>query len=258
MAESPSLVVELWYAEAPDLGDPRLLDDLRVIAPAAERQAASLVVPHGPAVDGVPPLLTAVMAASPVGVGGKQLPEVSQTWDWPGADEALDHCRSAVLVSEMFTEGYDAEERVSALTAVLRVLSRSTDPVLINWPLSQRVVDPERASDDLDGVINIRLFTVAGDESALVMDSLGLHIFGLPDVQCHFRDREPAEIAALLHSTATYLFEAGDVIADGNTISSLDGNDAYVCRRERALVAPARMVLDVDLGDPYAAGDRDR
>ena len=75
----------------------------------------------------------------------------------------------------------------------------------------------------LRGVINIRLFTVAGDESALVMDSLGLHIFGLPDVQCHFRDREPAEIAALLHSTATYLFDAGDVIADGNTISSLDG-----------------------------------
>ena len=90
------------------------------------------------------------------------------------------------------------------------------------------------------------------------MDSLGLHLFGLPDVQCHFRDREPGEIAALLHSTATYLFDAGDVIADGNTISSLDGDSTYVCRRERSLVAPARTVLDIDLGDPYAAGDRDR
>ena len=258
MAESPSLVVELWYAEAPDLADPLLLDELRVIAPGAERQAGSLVVPHGTAVDGVPPLLTAVVASSPVGQDGKQLPEVSQTWDWPGADEALDRCRTGVLVSEMFADGFDVEERVSALNAVLRVLTRSTHPVLISWPLSQRVVDPERDVDDLGGVINIRLFTVAGDESALVMDSLGLHIFGLPDVQCHFRDREPAEIAALLHSTATYLFEAGDVIADGNTISSLDGVHAYVCRRERALVAPARMVLDVDLGDPYAAGDRDR
>jgi hypothetical protein len=258
VAESPSLVVELWYAEAPDLADPLLLDELRVIAPAAERQAGSLAVPHGTAVEGVPPLLTAVVAASPVGEGGKQLPEVSQTWDWPGADEALDRCRSAVLVSEMFADGFDAEERVSAMTAVLRVLCRVTHPVLINWPLSQRVVDPERAADDLDGVINIRLFTVAGDESALVMDSLGLHIFGLPDVQCHFQDREPAEIAALLHSTATYLFDAGDVIADGNTISSLDGVETYVCRRERALVAPARPVVDIDLGDPYAAGDRDR
>jgi hypothetical protein len=258
MSESPSLVVELWYAEAPDLADPQLLDELRVIAPAAERQEGSLVVPHGTAVDGVPPLLTAIVAASPVGEGGKQLPEVSQTWDWPGADEALDRCRAAALVSEMFADGFDAEERVSALAAVVRILSRLTHPVLISWPLSQRVVDPDRDADDLDGVINIRLFTVAGDESALVMDSLGLHIFGLPDVQCHFHGREPAEIAALLHSTATYLFDAGDVIADGNTISSLDGVETYVCRRERALVAPARTVLDVDLGDPYAAGERDR
>jgi hypothetical protein len=258
MRESISLVVELWYAEAPDLADPELLDALRVIAPAAERQEGSLAVPHGAAVDGVPPLLTAIVAASPVGEGGKQLPEVSQTWDWPGADEALDRCRSAVLVSEMFADGFDAEERVSALTAVLRVLARATHPVLISWPLSQRVVDPEADDDDLGGAINIRLFTVAGDESALVLDSLGLHIFGLPDVQCHFRGRGPAEIAALLHATATYLFDAGDVIADGNTISSLDGVETYVCRRERALVAPARTVLDVDLGDPYAAGERDR
>ena len=191
MSESPSLVVELWYAEAPDLADPQLLDELRVIAPTAERQQGSLAVPHGTAVDGSPPLLTAIVAASPVGEGGKQLPEVSQTWDWPGADEALDRCRAAVLVSEMFAGGFDAEERVSALTAVVRVLSRLTRPVLINWPLSQRVVDPDRDADDLDGVINIRLFTVAGDETALVMDSLGLHIFGLPDVQCHFRVASP-------------------------------------------------------------------
>ena len=258
MTESPSLVVELWYAEAPDITDPRLLDELRVIAPAAERQADSLVVPHGTALDGVPPLLTAVVPASPVGEGGKQLPEVTQTWDWPGAEEAVDRCRSAVLVSEMFADGFDAEERVSALTAVLRILSGLTRPVLISWPLSQRVVDPEADADELDGVINIRLFTVAGDESALVMDSLGLHIFGLPDVQCHFRDRAPREIAALLHSTATYVFGAGDVIADGNTISSLDGDEIYVCRRERSLVAPSRTVLDIDLGDPYAAGERDR
>jgi hypothetical protein len=251
-------VVELWYAEAPDITDPRLLDELRVIAPAAERQADSLVVPHGAALDGVPPLLTAVVPASPVGEGGRQLPEVTQTWDWPGADEAVERCRSAVLVSEMFADGFDAEERVSALTAVLRVLSRLTRPVLISWPLSQRVVDPEADADELDGVINIRLFTVAGDESALVMDSLGLHIFGLPDVQCHFRDRAPAEIAALLHSTATYLFASGDVIADGNTISSLDGDGIYRCRRERSLVAPSRTVLDIDLGDHYAAGERDR
>ena len=86
-----------------------------------------------------------------------------------------------------------------------------------------------------------------------VLDSLGLHVFGLPDVQCHFVDREPGEIAALLHSTASYLFDAGDVIADGHTISGLDGSGA-TCAGGAALVEPARTVLDIDLGDAVRRG----
>ena len=101
------------------------------------------------------------------------------------------------------------------------------------------------------------MFSVSAT-TRLVMDTLGLYVFGLPDVQCHFRDREPGEIAALLFATGVYLFEAGDVIADGNTISGPDGDGRLVCRREPALIAPAREVLDIDLGDPYAAGDRGR
>jgi hypothetical protein len=31
-----------------------------------------------------------------------------------------------------------------------------------------------------------------------------------------------------------------------------------VCFHERALLAPSRAVVDVDLGEPYAAGQRDR
>ena len=46
-AESDPLVVELWYAEAPDLGDPWLLQALRSQWPATELQMESIVVPHG-------------------------------------------------------------------------------------------------------------------------------------------------------------------------------------------------------------------
>jgi hypothetical protein len=31
-----------------------------------------------------------------------------------------------------------------------------------------------------------------------------------------------------------------------------------VCLHEPALLAPSRRVIDIDLGDPYAAGRRDR
>jgi len=48
------------------------------------------------------------------------------------------------------------------------------------------------------------------------------------------------------------------VIADGNTISGPQGHERLVCFREPALLEPRRLVIDVDLGDPYAAGRRDR
>ena len=35
------------------------------------------------------PLLTVIMTASPLGEGGKALPDVSQTWDWEGAEAAV-------------------------------------------------------------------------------------------------------------------------------------------------------------------------
>jgi hypothetical protein len=259
MAEATSipLVVELWYAEAaPDLEDPRLLEVLRRLAPDAEPQMGSVVVPHG---DGPAPLLTVIMPGSPLGEGGKALPDVSQTWDWEEAEAAVARCRCSLLVTEMFGADRTPQERWNAMSGVVAELCELTHPTVISWPQSQRVDDPALfAAGDLDGLINVRYFSVANDPGAMVMDTLGLHVFGLPDVQCHFRNREPSEIATMLFSTAAYLFRSGDVIADGNTISGPQGHERLVCFREPALLEPRRLVIDVDLGDPYAAGRRNR
>ncbi len=260
-----ALVAELWFAQAPDLADPQLLEALRELSPDAEAQQGSLTVPYRSAtgngqVDGAPaPLVTAVMPSSPLGESGKQRPDVRQTWDWADAEAAVVRAEAGVLVTELLVAGWSAQDRVNALTRVVAALARWTPPVLVWWPHSQKVTDPETlALDDVNGIVNVRFFTVAGDDGAMVLDTLGLHVFGLPDLQCHFRDRDPGEIAALLYATALYVFDSGDVIADGNTISGLDGEGRYVCRRETSLLEPTRLVLDVDLGDPYAAGRRDR
>jgi Domain of unknown function (DUF4261) len=251
------LVVELWYAaEAPDLGDPRLLQALRTLSPDAEPQMESVVVPYG---DGSAPLLTVIMPGSPLGEGGKALPDVSQTWDWEGAEAAVARCWCSVLVKEMFSDDRTPQQRWDAMSGVVAELIGLTHPTVVSWPQSQRVGDPNQfAAGDLDGLINVRYFSIANDPGAMVMDTLGLHVFGIPDVQCHFRDREPAEIATMLFSTAAYLFRSGDVIADGNTISGPQADERLVCFREPALLEPKRQVIDVDLGDPYAAGKRNR
>jgi hypothetical protein len=253
------LVAELWYAEPPDLGDPAVLAALRAVSPAAEAQQGSITVPHALADPELPPLVTAVVPGSPLGQGGKTLPDVSQTWDWPEAEGVVQGCRSSVLVTELLAEGRTAAERVVSLGRVVAALIAATAPAAVHWARSQRVSDPAAfGPEDLDGVINVRMFADARDEQALAMDTLGLHVFDLPDVQCHFRHRDPGAIAELLFTTAVYLFDHGDVVEDGNTISGTDGQGRFVCHREASLLDPARLVLDVDLGEPYAAGRRSR
>lgn len=259
MAEPQTLVAELWYAIAPDLTDPALLAGLRTISPATEVQQDSLAVPFGGADQGGPrPLLTVVLPGSPLGVDDKSLPDVSQTWDW-AAEEALREARASVLVTEMFADAHPAADRVAALTGVVAALVAGTAPLAVSWPTSQRVSDPAApAAGGLDGLLNVRLFSVSATGEEQVMDTLGLAPFGLPDVQCHFRGLDPGELAGVLFSTATYVFEDGDVISDGDTISGPQGDEHWVCRHEDALVALPRTVIDIDPGEPFAAGRRDR
>lgn len=264
-AEPTALVAELWYERAPDLTDPTLLAALRATSPGAEAQTDSLTVPYrnpggnGLVGGGPAPLVTVVLPSSPLGAAGKQRPDSGQTWDWPEAEQAVARVDSGVIVTELRVAGWSAQDRVNAVTRAVTALVEHTRPALVWWPQSQKVSEPESVvADEVDGVLNVRFFTVAGDDDAIVLDTLGLHVFGLPDLQCHFRDREPGEIAGLLYATALYLFDSGDVIGDGNTISGPADGERFVCRRETALLAPRREVLDVDLGDPYAAGARDR
>ncbi len=257
------LVAELWYEEVPDLADPRLLTALRVVSAETEAQEQSITIPHSSLTieleDGVFPLVTAVLAASPVDHETKRLPDVSQTWDWEAADATVARATGSVLVTELMARLFIPPQRVSAFMAVLDVLITETNPLAISWPNSQRVTDPAQFDPAaLDGVLNVRLFTISNDEGAMVMDSLGLHIFELPDVQCHFRDFSPGDVASMLFNTAVYLFERGDVIDDGHTITGPLGDERFACQHEESLMVPTRQVLDVDLGEPYAAGNRER
>ncbi len=261
--ETSRLIAELWYDEVPDLSDPRLLAALQEVSSQAELQDGSITVPH-PAVtmeleNGTVPLLTAVLTGSALGHDDKQLPDVSQTWDWAEAGEALARATGSVLVTELLATAFPPQARVTGLMSVIRVLVEQTKPLAIFWPNSQRVTDPTTFDPDgLDGVLNVRYFSVGSDDRTMVMDTLGLDLFELPDVQCHYRDFKPADVATMLYNTAVYVFIEGDVIDDGHTISGLRGDEHFVCRHEEALVGPPRTVLDVDLGEPFAAGVRER
>ena len=65
------------------------------------------------------PLLTVITPGSRLGESGKALPDVSQTWDWEGAEAAVASCRSSLLVTEMFGAGRTPQERWGAMSGVV-------------------------------------------------------------------------------------------------------------------------------------------
>jgi hypothetical protein len=75
-------------------------------------------------------------------------------------------------------------------------------------------------------------------------------------LQCHFIGLDPNEVGSLLHNTAPYIYNNGDVIADGETLG-LTPEQKWRCRHEDSRIPPERVVLDLDPGPPHAAGGRD-
>lgn len=185
--------------------------------------------------------------------------DLSQTWTFPNADEAVAGSTDRVLVTEMMGMFHEPADRVTAFTAVLRAAIELLRPIAIWSANSQHLIEPDDFVDDEPAALmNVRMFRVEPETDVLVMDTIGLHVLGLPDIQCHFRGLEPSDMANALYSTALYVLEAGDVIEDGNTISGIEGTERWRCQHEMALVAPERIVLDIDTGKRHAAGDRNR
>lgn len=196
-----------------------------------------------------------------------QLPEdlIGQTWDFPEARAALAACRYRVDVNEMLTTGLERFERLELFYGVVQAALRVIPCRAFGWPSGQRIVSTEaflKARQPGGGpllfpAINVRMFNVQGRaQGEMLMDTMGMPVFGLPDVQCHYIGLEPQRVAGLLYNAATYLFEEGDVIQDGHTIEGIEPGQKWRCQHEVSLSKPEREVLDINPGPPYAAGDR--
>ncbi|MDC3379451.1 DUF4261 domain-containing protein [Planctomycetota bacterium] len=215
--------------------------------------------PVGTTEDGKPiPAQTVVM--HPGGEGVETEPyaaAVQQAWDWRDAGNVVAECGHHALLTDILAGGLTPKLRLHMLVRALKSALEVAEVDALHWKTSDRLVEPsaflralEQGQEFFCGPINARLFNIRDRaEGETVMDTLGMNLFRLPDVQLHFTGLDVNDVASFLYTTAKYLFDAGDVIEDGQTVQGLTDAHKWRCQHERSLVPPDRLVLDAHSGE---------
>ena len=97
----------------------------------------------------------------------------------------------------------------------------------------------------------------------MLVDTLGLHMLGVADVQFHFHGLQPSLVVNHAYNIGMYQLDGGMPIKDGETVDGFDeaGNIRHeirwTCQYEMSMIEPKRAVLDVEAGE-FAAGNRNQ
>lgn len=211
--------------------------------------------------EGSMPVQTVLMPATTAPLPSMYETAIQQSWHWPEAGAVLEQCSYELLLTDMMARGMPPQQRLSLFNKVMRAVLEVAPCDAVYYNASDKIVSADALLQALEqdqqlyGALNIRLYSIPSEEERreMVMDSCGLSALGIPDVQCHFYDMEPAEVAQFLMNVADYIYHQGDIIADGETIG-MQEDQRWRVEHQYSLVAPRRVVIDLDPGQTYYAG----
>ena len=192
----------------------------------------------------------------------------SQMWDCPESESILRECKYHIVANDMMAAGLDSAERAEMLTNYIEALAemfpnceamlfrpsgkmyKREEIVSCNVPFKQRFIYY---------AVNVRFFNIQ-DTNDMVIDSLGMSVLGLPDVQYHFHGLDPNEVVNHAYNVLLYIFENDCPIKNGETVDGIKGGEMsrevhWKCQFEDALIQPARTVMDI-CPNEFAAGGR--
>lgn len=200
---------------------------------------------------------------------GKEKPEfdeqsLQQSWSWKEAHNTINTCTTNLLVTELMAYGLDYKIRLNLFHNALKSVLSLVECKAIHWLTSQQYVNPKAYLDaknsgkshPLEYALNVRFYNISNRPGEMLMDTLGLSVLGLPDIQCHFLSLDPNQISRVIYNMAYYIFDNGDIIQDGETVQGIKPEDRWKCMHEVALLEPKREVIDINPGRSFAAGNR--
>lgn len=194
----------------------------------------------------------------------------SQMWDClEDRDRILSECGYQVLATDMLGGALPSKERANMLMDYLEALVElypqceavynfnSGKLVLAEKIRKKEITGPDRF---IKYAVNARFFNIQGTEDSIV-DTLGLSLLYIEDLQYHFHGMDPNWVVTHAYSMASYLLCNDNPIKDGDTIDGIREGQIvqdiqWRCQREDALIQPSRVVIDVCMGE-YASGGRD-
>jgi len=186
---------------------------------------------------------------------------IQQSWSLKNAANLLQSSsHRLLLIDQLFDLPW--KKRFAYYHLTLQTLLKNFPTCqLIEWVNSQELIEPQHylnisqtEQGYLYGAINVRLYRVSG-QGDHVIDTLGMHVFGLPDLQCHVKNNlDPDLIIQHLYLYANYLFEQGDILQDNETVDGIFPSQVWTCRREISLVEPQRLVINFNPGAEFYAG----
>lgn len=220
--------------------------------------------------DATVPVQLSIMGCEPF--QGDQIDDMKRSQMWHSRedrDRILSECKYAVLATDMLGGGLNPQIRANMLMDYLEALLELYPSCEAVYSLNSNklvLADTIRSgkTTGLDRYIaycvNVRFFNIAGTNDH-VIDTLGLSLLYIEDIQYHFHDMDPNWVVEHAYNMASYLLTNNCPIKDGDTIDGIvDGRFVqdiqWPCHFEGALIGPERAVLDVCMGE-YASGTRE-
>lgn len=193
----------------------------------------------------------------------------SQMWNCQeDRDRILSECKYAVTCVDMLGGGLKAQIRANMLMDYLEALVELYPACEAVYSLNsgKLILADTIRSGEVKGLdrfiqycVNARFFNINGTNDHVV-DTLGLSLLYIEDLQYHFHDMDPNWVVGHAYSMASYILSNDCPIKNGDTIDGIaDGRIVpdiqWKCCFEDSLIGPKRPVLDVCMGE-YAAGER--
>lgn len=248
------LTAKLLFASKPTIDKNSITKQLAVAYPGAHSpDTDSVALFSFPSMEvefekGNIPAQCTIMQPSPGNEEVEVAPEaLQQNWHWAEAAESANACKYEVLVTDFMARTLDYKTRLRLFMDFLVAVTRTTSPQAVYAVAAQKLIAPDDLiaawthpdQRALHGLVNVRLFNIGnGSADEILMDTVGLHLLGLPDFQIRFSGLDEGAVGQALWNYAYYVYEHGDIIADGNTIQGLTPQSKWKCERQIALVAP--------------------